>query len=232
MTERRYQEDEVREIFGLASSGEVPNTARSSATNGLTLAHIQSIGLEVGLDPDLVARAAAALDARTRKPMRKSFGLPIEVGRIVPLPRALTDYEWEQLVAELRNTFRARGQVSGSGNLREWSNGNLHACVEPTEAGYRLRLGTLKGDAIGINALAATGIIGGTVAFAALALSGGLTEAFLAPWLISAGGVASLLTNVIRLPRWARQRDAQMEHIAAKATAILHASSKDDVDRH
>ena len=89
--------------------------------------------------------------------------LVIEVGLMLPLARAVTDHEWEQLVAELRATFRAKGRITTHGNLREWSNGNLSAAIEPTETGYRLRLGTLKGDAIGINAMAATGMAGSAV---------------------------------------------------------------------
>ena len=33
------------------------------------------------------------------------------------------------------------------GSLRQWTNGNLQALLEPTATGHRLRLGTLKGNA-------------------------------------------------------------------------------------
>jgi hypothetical protein len=133
----------------------------------------------------------------------------------------LTDAEWEQLVGELRSTFRARGKVTTQGNLREWSNGNLHAYVEPTESGYRLRMGTLKGDASGVNAIGAVSLVTGAVVFGSLALSGTVQTGFFAPWIISATGVGALLTNWIRLPRWAREREKQMEHIATRIKAML-----------
>ncbi|MGH7471258.1 MAG: hypothetical protein ACRENP_25190 [Longimicrobiales bacterium] len=222
MTERRYREDEVREIFGLATrrSTDPPPLSR---TDGLTLAEIQGIGREVGLEPGDVARAAATLAARGMTlPRRTSLGMPIGVGRIVPLARALTDAEWEQLVAELRSTFGARGKVTTQGSLREWFNGNLHACVEPAEGGYRLRLGTLKSDARGLNALGLMGIAAATITYATLAVSGGLAESVFLPTMLGTGGVVAFVANRLRLPRWARQREQQMEYIAGRVGSIVN----------
>ncbi|MGH7461098.1 MAG: hypothetical protein ACREMA_08725 [Longimicrobiales bacterium] len=222
MIERRYREDEVREIFGLATRGTSAEARSLSKADGLTLAEIQGIGREVGLEPGAVARAAATFDARALKARRrKSFGMPIEVGRIVPLSRPLTDSEWEQLVTELRSTFRARGTVRTEGNLREWFNGNLHACIEPAEGGYRLRLGTLKGDARGWNAAAGTGIVTSAIMAGALAVSGGLPEGVFVPVIFGLAGIGAFVSNMVRLPRWASQREQQMEHIANRIPAIV-----------
>jgi hypothetical protein len=183
---------------------------------------MQGIGREVGLDPTAVANAAAVFDTKTlRARRRRSFGMPIEAGRIVPLPRAPTDGEWEQLVAELRGTFRATGKLRSHGNLREWYNGNLHAWIEQTEAGYRLRLGTLKGDARGVNALGVTGIVTSAIMSGALAISGALPEAIFVPVVFGFAGIGAFVANLVRLPRWASQREQQMEHIATRAAAIV-----------
>lgn len=218
MSERRYTKDEVRKIFELATTpAEQP--ASTPEASGLTLAEVQGIGREVGLESALVARAAAALDA---KPLRRSLGLPIEVGRVVHLERNLTDHEWDQLVAELRSTFRAKGKISAHGGIREWRNGNLHAALEPTQSGYRLRLGTLKGDASGINALGATGLAAGVLTSAALWLSGEMGDALLTGAFFTASGIAAFVTNALRLPRWANKREQQMEHIAARLAQMLN----------
>lgn len=108
--------------------------------------------------------------------------MPISVGRSVTLPRAPTDREWEQLVGELRETFHASGKDRSQGDLRQWTNGNLHAYVEPTEDEYRLRLGTRKGNAAALNLIGITGILVGLIMLvsmvagteAAVALSGPL----------------------------------------------------------
>ncbi|HEX8212447.1 MAG TPA: hypothetical protein VF584_19885 [Longimicrobium sp.] len=116
--QRTYDDDEVREIFAVAARRELANP-QPTAAPGLTLAELQEIGREAGLDVGEVARAAAALEVRALDaPARTSLGMPIEVIRVVPLPRAPRDAEWEQLVGELRTTFRARGRVAAQGGLR------------------------------------------------------------------------------------------------------------------
>lgn len=224
MTERRYREEEVRRIFSLASKGHLAaDKSAPPVAQGLTLAEIQSIGNEVGISPELVARAAAELDERG-KPGRTSLGLPIEAGRVVALPRNLTDNEWAQLVAEVRRIFRASGRVSEHGELREWSNGNLHVAVEPVGQGYRLRMGTLKGDAQGINALGVIGVLAAAAAGTALGLSGEIGDAILVSGVFGTGGLAALLSNVFRLPRWKTERDRQFEQLAARVKAMTEDS--------
>jgi hypothetical protein len=227
MTEdRRYGEDEVREIFELATHQKAPDQPSAGDAAGLTLAEIQDIGREVGLEPAVVARAAAALETRTtRFARRTSLGMPIAVGRIVQLPRPLSEAEWEQLVVELRATFGARGRATSQGNLREWVNGNLHAFIEPAEGGYRLRIGTLKGDAAALNAIGAIGIATGFIAFGSLLLAGASPHAILVPAMLGASGVGAFLSNALRLPRWAKQREQQIEYIAARVAAIVNAGA-------
>ena len=86
MTERRYGEREVREIFARAAEAGAEASGGSARAHGLTLRELQDMGLEAGLGPEHVARAAAALDAGTEVlPRRRWMGLPVAVGRIVPL---------------------------------------------------------------------------------------------------------------------------------------------------
>src|SRR5580765_4339873 len=155
MTKRRYGDDEIREIFSLATTGDTTDRPLPVESGGLTLDELQRIGQEAGIEPARVAQAAKTLDARGRvAPMRRSFGLPVSVSRVVDLPRAPTDREWEQLISEFRTTFGVHGRTTTSGGLREWSHGNLHISVEPTERGEQLRLATLKDDALVLNGFA------------------------------------------------------------------------------
>ena len=222
MTERRYGDDEVREIFALATTGGASDPSPPGESGGLTLDQLQRIGLEAGIEPALVARAAASLDARgTPAPVRRSFGLPIGVSRVVDLPRAPTDREWERLVAEFRTTFGTKGRTTTTGGLREWSRGNLHICVEPTEHGEQLRLSTLKDGAAGINGLAA--VMGGMslLAGAVVAASGAPGKALLIMGMFAGMAVVTFGANLIRLPLWARERERQMEAIAEHAVKLL-----------
>lgn len=221
--ERRYRDEEVAEIFEAAATRPGRGTGALSPAEGLTLAELQAIGGEVGLAPERVAEAAAALDLRRDAPRRSDFGMPVSVRRTADLPRAPTDREWEMLVAELRETFGARGREGSRGEVREWSNGNLHAYVEPTPAGYRLRLGTTKGDAVGLNRVGATGLGMALVWLVVLFVAGGLPEGLFLPLVFGLMGGGALAWNALRLPPWAREREEQMERVAARAQALLGA---------
>lgn len=232
MSNRRYTEAEVREIFELAARNRSREPASVPASQGLTLSDMQEIAQEVGLAPADVTRAAATLAARgAQAPQRTSLSLPISVGRTVALPRPMTDHEWDQLVAELRSTFQARGKVSSQGALREWTNGNLHAMIEPTQTGYRLRLGTLKSDAVGWNALGIVGITAGATMLGAGLIFGGLSDMAVAPAVVGGSGLLALLSNALRLPRWARTREQQMQHIANMVTAMMKAPDTTSSDQ-
>ncbi len=221
--ERRYQEREIQEIFKRAASQE----ELGSTGHDLTLAELQEIGRGVGLEPSRIADAAAALDTqREVLPRRKVLGMPVSVGGIVELERAPTDREWELLVAECRHTFGARGKVTSHGGLREWTNGNLHVCVEPTDAGHRLRLGTLKGNAMSVNALGFIGLAFGAVMLGAVLLKGGAPDDLFFFGALAAMGAGALAFNALRLPRWAREREEQMEFIAGRARALIGEESK------
>ena len=192
------------------------------STEGPTLAELQTIGSEVGLAPEQIARAASALDrGGDALPRRTHFGMPVAVGRTVDLPRAPTDREWELLVAELRATFRARGKVGSHGGLREWTNGNLHAYVEPTETGHRLRVGTMKGNALAMTRMGLFGMGMGLFMLVAMLLTGRVADGLFAPVFLGTMGAVAFASAVLGLPRWARERDEQMEFIATRARALI-----------
>ncbi|HEY0015076.1 MAG TPA: hypothetical protein VGC13_02115 [Longimicrobium sp.] len=224
MDERRYQEAEVAEIFKAATSPRAAQERAPATAGGFSLAELQSIGGEVGIEPERIAEAAAALEVRgVAAPRRTHLGLPVSVARTVDLPRAPTDREWDMLVAELRETFGARGKDRSSGGLRAWNNGNLHAYVEPSETGYRLRLGTTKGGAAQGIQMGVAGLLAGLI-LAVLLFAEVLDEdlsVLLIPALV---GVVILVMNAIRLPGWAREREAQMEHIATRARILIPAA--------
>ncbi len=221
--ERRYQDEEVREIFALATTGgNAGGQPVPSHDDGLTLEQLQDVGVQVGLTPAQVASAASALDIRRQAlPQRRHLGRPVSVGRIVDLPRAATEREWELLVAELRRTFDAKGEVTSHGSLREWSNGNLHAFLEPTDDGHRLRLTTFKGQASALTTVGVGGLLMALIMFAAMASKGKLGLELVMPMVFAALGAGALISNAVRLPRWAGERERQMEYIADRARALL-----------
>lgn len=221
--ERRYTDDEVAAIFEAASTPVTPREepADSTSRRGLTLAQLQEVGREVGIAPEQIAQAAAALDRRQPPlPRRTDFGMPVSASHIVEIPRPLTDREWSVVLADLRATFRAWGTEGSEGETRMWWNNNLHAIVEPTPTGYRLRLGSLKADGFAMNRVGMVAIgMSVVVAFAV----GGNPNAFPGMLAIASMGAGAIAVNALRLPRWARLRERQMQEVAERTLALLAA---------
>jgi hypothetical protein len=217
MTDRRYSEEEVAEIFKQAT--EVQQQARRHLPpgEGMTLADLQAIGQEVGVPAELVAQAARSLDAEGPPVTRRFLGLPLGVGRTVELDRWLSEEEWERLVVDLRQTFDARGVVRADGSLRQWTNGNLQVLLEPGARGHRIRMRTYNEMARvlltgGAGALAASAVV-----TAMSAMAGTLTmRSLVGVGFLATMGAALVAAGALRLSGWARLRLGQMKGIGAR----------------
>jgi hypothetical protein len=222
--ERRYGSDEIDEILGRALDEREHRDREGPVGDGLTLAELKDVGREVGIPPERIESAALSLDRAAR--VERTLGLPLRVERTAPLPRELTEPEWEELVTDLRATFGATGKIHRDGRLRGWTNGNLHVFVEPEGSGYRLRMGTTKGNARSLFAVGA-GMLGMSGVVATVGVVTG------DPTLGGAGallamGVATSLAAGLPLPSWARTRARQMEDVAHRTAARLQRGSSGD----
>jgi hypothetical protein len=187
----------------------------------MTLEELQGIGAEVGIPAELVASAAKDLDRpRPAANVRRLAGLPVGVGRTVELGRRLTDEEWDRLVTELRETFEARGTVRSEGGLRQWANGNLQVFLEPSKSGHRLRLRTVKGQAVSLIRIGTTFLIGSGVFALVNAWGGTLGGGIASIAMLALAGAAAIGMAAVQLPGWVRLRARQMELIAARASEL------------
>jgi hypothetical protein len=216
MPERRYTDEEVASIFREAAEGQRSATLQRTDSDGLTLAELQSIGRDVGLAPDIVTRAALAIELRPQAASQSFLALPVGVERTITLGRTLTDTEWEHLVGELRTTFRAKGRMQASGPFREWTNGNLQVLLEPTSSGQRLRLSTEKGSArAGI--FAGLALLGcAAVVWSSAILAGELVRVLPAVAMLTLTGVGLVAGTALQVRGWARLRGRQMDAIATR----------------
>lgn len=223
MTERHYNDDEVAAIFRAATEGAESQAGRAEHAEGLTLRDIQAIAGEVGISPVAITRAAQSLDRPSGPAVSQRFlGLPIAVERTVALERRLAETEWERLVVGLRQVFRARGTMRSHGSMREWSNGNLQALLEPTATGYQLRISTVKGNARPSVAMGAMMLGVSSVVTIAVAATGNILAA--APGLaaLAAVGAGMIANGTLRLPSWARRRRQQMDSIVEQVAEMTH----------
>jgi hypothetical protein len=112
--------------------------------------------------------------------------------------------------------------VHAEGALREWSNGNLHALLEPTRTGHRLRLGTFKGSAL-ISVTAGVFTVGmSAVVGAAAAVNGTLSQAAVGLVAMASMGAALLANGTLRLPGWAQLRRRQIDGIVERLAVATH----------
>src|SRR5215217_7367986 len=110
MSERRFSEEEVSEILKYAAEAQQSDNSLLPSGAGLTLTELQEIGREVGISAAAMQQAVQRI-GKVEAPTRTFLGLPLGVGRTVDLDRKMNDDEWDQLVADLRATFDARGVV-------------------------------------------------------------------------------------------------------------------------
>lgn len=218
MPANRFNEDEAAAIFARAAEAEAAGRQPASAAGGMTLAELQEIGREAGLEPEAVAHAAASL-RRTgvagTAPAPTFLTVPVGVTRTVLLERPLSDDEWGELVTQLRATFNAGGRVSSHGKFREWRNGNLRISAAPRADGYQVEMRTSKGSARSL--MTTGGIMAGisgalmTVGVVTGSMSPGDVNDFL-PMLAVGGGLFG--AGVLQIPAWARRRREQFDRIA------------------
>jgi hypothetical protein len=215
MTERRYSEDEVREIFRLATE-QPPQLG--AATDGLTLAELKDIGREVGIPELTVAAAARSVDAAAPPATQTLLGLPIGVARTVTFDRSIDEAEWDQLVVAARDTFAARGALRQDGAFRQWTNGNLQMLLEPTAEGHRLRFRTLNGHARRMILGGMTVVAVAAAITAAALLSGSPEVAERLDGMAILGGVGGVMVarGIWGLRRWAARREAQFVELAGR----------------
>jgi len=218
MTERRYSPDEVSAIFAKAAEAEQSGRLPALRGEGMTLAELQAIGREVGIPAQLVAHAARSLGGVGRPAGRSFLGLPFRVGLNVTLDRTLSDPEWERLVVDLRETFDARGVVRRDGALRQWTNGNLQALVEPADGGHRVRFRTTNGNVRTYVASGLAMMIAGSLSLVSAVLGGGQVgpRRLVTVALVTVAGALLMGIGALRLPGWARLRRRQMEEVAER----------------
>lgn len=229
MPERRYTDAEVDRILADAAQAEAARASAGEAGTGMTLAEIQRVAAEAGLNPSSVVSAAAALARRpTESASPRLLGVRSGVGVAVPLARQLSDAEWQRFVSLLRDTFHAAGRQEVGAARREWRNGNLCVAIESAGDSAVLDMRTHRESARrlvqgGLMALGGSGAVAAALMVASAnvhALTGVLVTGF--------AGAAMTLGGMLQLPWWAASRRRQFESVANFARTLTDGDDAHD----
>lgn len=135
MTERRFTEREIARIFERASSIEQAEPDRRSTSDeallpdrprGLTLAQLQEIGREVGIQPEHISRAVAELDRPLPPGLEALWGPPRVARAIRSVEGPVDEQGMTRLVRIVEERVPAQGTVSEALGAVRWTAHERH----------------------------------------------------------------------------------------------------------
>jgi len=153
MTERRYDDDEIRKILARATELRPESDAGSpipgllqaepdpSGQRGLTITELEAVAEKAGIPASRIVEAVAEfdLDRSLDASGDTHFGAELGARHDVLLSRLLTESEWDRFVVQLRDVFGTSGTVRSEGSLRTWTGDGATVLLEPLDDGARLR---------------------------------------------------------------------------------------------
>lgn len=249
MAQRRFTDEEIAEILaratrplpaptegeggggrGRAGGGDReaeggdegdPVGASPPAPRGLTLAELRSVAREAGIDPARIDDAALEVTSPGTPVKRRSLvGLTRGLSREAALPGPLRDEAWERLLAHLRATWEARGEVAETGLTRSWSTDEVELHMEPDPAstsGWRLRIASESEDGEMLEfSLFAAALA--PVLLALYLLGVGIPGVLVGLALLASAGMTGWCAWA--LPRWAREEEERLEGTVIRARRL------------
>jgi len=118
---RRYNEKEFALIFKKASELQASEAPVDSSA-GMSLAELEQIARETGLDPALIRRAAADLDTRvTDRAPSRFLGAPSTLRLERTIDGEISPDEYEAIVLEIQRTVGGMGAASTLGRTLQWT---------------------------------------------------------------------------------------------------------------
>ncbi len=118
--ERRYSDQEFALILREASELKKVHSERRGSRDGLTLSEMQEIAREAGIDPDLVARAAALAPEHKPSLAARIFGGPAKYRMVGRVPGEVPEEEMGRIVETIREVLRHQGVANKVLDTLEW----------------------------------------------------------------------------------------------------------------
>jgi hypothetical protein len=118
---RRFNEKEVAHIIKRASELQ-QDEAPAESSAGMSLAELEQVAREAGLDPALVRRAATDLDTRVSDQRPSGFiGAPTSLRLERTIDGEVSPEEYESIVLEIQRELGGVGSASTFGRSLQWT---------------------------------------------------------------------------------------------------------------
>lgn len=144
--QRQFTSRETEEILERATRLEQQGALKPTA-QGLSLAELEQIARDAGIDPAAIHRAVAELDAERTPGLRaRLMGGPSESTAVRVLPHPVDPSRFESVVEQLRRRFNDAGRVEIVGRTLTWIStaaegaAQTQVVVAPRENGTELRV--------------------------------------------------------------------------------------------
>jgi hypothetical protein len=116
--DRIYSEEEIGRV--LKRAAEIQGKQPKATTYGLSLAEMQELARDSGIDPGLVAAAVLELNSDQVAREKNWWGGPMTHTLIRSVDGPISDDTWEELLAVLRRTLKETGSTEQRGTTRQW----------------------------------------------------------------------------------------------------------------
>src|SRR5579872_5284401 len=138
MSERHFDESEIGPI--LQRAAELQAGAAAGSAGGMTLDELQRVAGEVGIQPEMVAKAAGELASPVAEPSLEIGSSTIHLDR--ELDGVFDEEAWEDAVSDLRLLAKRAGTTKQRGSTSEWMcrTDTLLVTFAATRRGDRTRL--------------------------------------------------------------------------------------------
>ena len=247
MSDRVFSEDEVKAIIRRASARQEEEAERQEARHhGLTLADLEHLGAEVGLDPKHLRAAAAEVQTGHRTAVEAETQTATHVIVEHWVDRPFSDEGWEDTVALLRSRFgvdmgvwygrSGEGRVERIGRVHEWVHmgqfgAETRVSVSEREGRTRLllsqRVGHASPKAEGVSYAAmlglVIGVLGGVPIAGALDSYGAFFLAFLVILLVTTLLAGPIITRIDR--RWRDKKHRKLKDLAADIGQVFEGAA-------
>ena len=243
MKERVYTKQEIAALIERTTELQAEKNRRGDHRSGLTLAELESVALEAGLDPSLLRQAAAEMDEpRSVLPRRTSTSAThIFTERWVPGP--LNPDAWEDVVAELRHQFDSslaammdmphygEGTTEQIGRSMVWKHTSMsgietRVLVRPRGDNVHIRLSQRVGWGSPVAESLSYGMaLAGLIALVATALA----ELGAFGWIVLVLGFIVAAPLIFYADQaWRRKKHRELETLGDRVAMLMTASSEID----